>query len=153
MFTSNSPRRVELTHMPIRVLPILLLAMKTQLDSSLGLKPSLVARTMPGLVKSEVIIRPRKGECCVISLRPALALVDDISVEEVRELGRLRAADGLVVENGVVEGEVDIAPGVLVRGGGEDIRGVEVEVFDCPVLEVRGVLAAAGVVGCCCGSG
>lgn len=73
------------------------------------------------------------------------AVVVDEAVEEVAELVGGGAALVLVVDGGVGEREVDVAPRVLVRGRGKDPAGVEVKVLDL-VLGHFGRARGAGVL-------
>jgi hypothetical protein len=74
-----------------------------------------------------------------------LARIPPIAIEEVRELITARAARNVVVDGRVAKVEVDVAPGILMRGVRKYVGCVVIEAMDgpfwilCPV--VAGVFA------------
>lgn len=146
LLTSNRPRRINLPNLPILVNPLLLLTIQIQLHTTLSPKPPSLLCTTPRLVNLDLPTGPVEGERRSITgvLARDLTVVDLVAVEEVVELGGRGAADWFVGEGGVGEGEVYVAPGVLVGGGGEDVGGVVVEVLEGP----GGDLLAGGHAGC-----
>lgn len=146
LLTSNRPRRINLPNLPILVNPLLLLTIQIQLHASLRPKPPSFLLATPSLVNLHLPARSVERESRSIAgvLARDLTVVDLVAVEEVVELGGCGAADGFVGEGGVGEGEVYVAPGVLVGGGGEDVGGVVVEVLEGP----GGDLLAGGHAGC-----
>lgn len=133
-----------MSRLPVGVLVIRGFALEVQRGSTLGVETSTLLEAIPLLLNVQLPADPVKSKSCHITAVAAgcLAGIGLGPVEEVLELARGGGADGLVVEGGVGEGEVDVAVGVLVGWGGEDVGGVEVEVVDGPG-RVTGALDAS----------
>jgi hypothetical protein len=148
-------RRVDLALRPVRVLPLTFLAREVQVDATFGLEERLLLGACPGLVDPQLARGPRVGEggspAGAIILN--LAVVDDSTKEEFGELVGRGGADGAVVDGRVLEGEVDVAPGILMSGCGEDLGGVVVELCDLPELEMLGNIEAGLLARGVCGDG
>lgn len=127
---------VDLANLPVGVLPGLVLAVELELDTTLGRDATAFLEAVPGLVDAQVVAGAVKGEGGLVVVDRNVAVVDEVAVVEVRELVGGGAADRLVLQHWVGEGEVDVAPGVLVGGGGEGVAGVEVEVLNLPLADL-----------------
>lgn len=149
MVASNSARRVYLTHLPIRVLPRLVLAVQRQVGTALGPEATSLLRARPRLVDHDLVERARKGEGGLRAGQGLGAVVDKIAVKKVVELVGDALTLCLGFESLILKCEVDVAPGVLVGGRSENVRGVEVEVLDFPFLGMHRLLSA----GIMCGRG
>lgn len=112
---------VDLAHLPVGVLVVGGLALEIKSDAALGLKATTLLEARPALGDAQLAGRSAEVEARRVAIDGGIAVVDHGSVEEVIELGGRGAADGAVVEDGVLEGEVGVAPGVLVRRGGEGV--------------------------------
>lgn len=114
----DGARRVDLAGLPVGILPGGVAAGQIQLDAALGREAAALVGAVPRLVDGEAAGGPGKGEGGLVSASRGgqLAVVDLSAVEEVGELVRGSAADGLVGEGRVAQREVDVAPRVLVGG-------------------------------------
>lgn len=95
----------------------------------------------PGLVEVQLTAGPAEGEGALGrgALR-ASARVGHGAIEEIGQLVATGAARDLVGQGRVGDVEVHVPPGVLVGGSREGVAAVEVEVLDCPLEVVEGLV-------------
>lgn len=121
MVAGDGTARVDLAHLPIRVRPGLILAIQVEFGTALGPEAAALAGASPGLVNFELVGRAVESESSCVARHRLGAVVDKVAVEEVGQLVGHALALGLVRHVWVFQGEVDVAPGVLVSGRSEGI--------------------------------
>lgn len=144
LVAGDCARRVDLPHLPVRVLVVLLVALQLQVDTTLSPELAAIVVANPSLVDVEGARGAAVVEGGEIPRTVRLGAVVVLeAVEEVLKLVGLPAAHSAVVAGRVLQGEVDVTPRVLVSRSGECVGSMEVKVVDGPVGDLDGLVGAS----------
>lgn len=142
MVAADGARRIDLANRPVIVLPGFIGAGQVQLGTALSPEAAALFRTRPCLVDLELLLGPREGEGSRVSGFGPDAFIDEVAIEEIIQLVGGGRALGLESNVGVLQSEVDVAPGVLMGRGGKDVRSMEVKVADSPLCGLDRLIGA-----------